>query len=139
MEEQMIEPVRDIETEMIKIVRSKCPIAPLFYERDFEYEKKCARCEFLFAPHRCGWDEYETKLVRKTSCTDDDELYGGMPTTDYSRYIKCMKCGAEIRFGNGFSWFGFSDKEACDECGTVHMYLEGSRDGLLFAVPRDIV
>ena len=136
----MIEPIRDIETEMVEVVRSKCPIAQLFYERDFEFGNKCAKCEFLFEPHRCGWDVYETKLVRKTSCTDDDdELHGGMPSTDYSRYIHCMKCGEEIRFGNGFSWFGFRDKERCKECGTVHMYLSGGMSDLVFAVPKDIV
>lgn len=136
----MIEPLRDIEVETVEVVRSKCPIAQLFYERNFEYLKKCGRCDFLFAPHKCGWDVYVTKLVRKTSCTDDDdELYGGMPSTDYSRYISCMKCGAEIRFGNGFSWFGFRDKEYCPKCGTAHMYLEGGRDDLVFAVPKDIV
>lgn len=135
----MIEPIRDIETEMVEVVRSKCPIAPLFYEKDFEYGKKCGNCDFLFEPHRCGWDEYETKLVRKTSCTDDDdELYGGMPSTDYSRYISCMRCGGEIVFSNGFSWFEFSDKECCPNCGTPHMYLGGGTDGLVFAVPKDL-
>lgn len=134
----MIEPIRDIETEMVEVVRSKCPIAPLFEERDFEYNKKCATCDFLFEPHRCGWDEYTTKLVRKSSWTDDEELYGGMPTTDYTRYIKCSKCGDEVVFGNGFSWFGFGDKETCEKCGTIHMYLRGSRDSLVFAVPKDI-
>lgn len=134
----MIEPVRDIETEMVEVVRSKCPIAPLFYDRDFEFDKKCAECDFLFEPHRCGWDVYKTNLVRKTSCTDDDDGYGGMPSTDYSRYIKCCKCDDVIQFCSGFSWFNLREKETCEKCGTVHMYLEGSRDGLLFAVPKDI-
>lgn len=135
----MIEPIRDIETETAEIVRSKCPIAPMFYDKDFEYDKNCKLCVFLFAPHKCGWDEYETKLVRKESCTDDDDYYGGMPSTDYSRYIKCMKCGKDVIFSNGFSWFGFRDMEICDECGAIHMYLRGGTDDLVFAVPKDIV
>ena len=134
----MIEPVRNIETETVEIVRSKCPILPLFYNMDFEYDKKCKTCEFLFEPHKCGWDEYETTLVMKRSCTDDDDYSGGMPSTDYSRYIKCMKCGGSIVFSNGFSWFGFRDKEVCENCGTTHLYLRGGTDNLVFAVPKDI-
>lgn len=133
-----MEPISDIKTEVVEVVRSKCPIAPMFYERDFEYLKKCGKCDFLCAPHKCGWDEYETKLYRKESYTDDDDGYGGMQSTDYSRYIKCCKCDNMIGFHSGFSWFGFRDKETCKKCGTVHMYISGGSDDLLFAVPKKI-
>ena len=134
----MIESVRDIETETVEIVRSKCPIAHMFYDKDFEYDKKCVPCIFLIEPHKCGWDEYETKLVRKESCTDDDDGSGGMPSTDYSRYIKCMRCGEDIVFSNGFSWFGFRDTSVCNNCGITHMYIRGGMDNLVFAVPKDV-
>lgn len=131
----MIESVRDIKTEMVEIVRSNCPIAPVFQERGFEYDERCAKCNFLFAPHRCGWDEYETKLVSKQSCTDDDP-YGGMPSTGYSRKIQCAVCGGDIVFSSGFSWFGFRDSKYCPECGTYHMYLRGGINDLVFAIPK---
>lgn len=131
----MIEPIRDIKTEMVEVVRSECPIAPLFSETDFEYEKKCGECIFLFAPHQCGWDEYETKLVAKSSYTDDDYGIGGMPTTGYYRKIHCAVCGEDIVFGNGFSWFEFRDYKYCSRCNTYHMYLRGGTDDLVFAIP----
>ena len=133
----MIETERVIETDIVEIVRSKCPIAAIFCDRDFEYDKKCAKCNFLFAPHRCGWDEYETKLVSKSSCTDDDDGSGGMPSTDYARKIYCAVCSGDIVFSNGFSWFGLGDSEYCPDCGTYHMYLRGGRDSLVFAIPKD--
>ena len=131
-----MEPVRDIETETVEIVRSSCPIAPLFHNKDFEYSKKCVNCEFLFEPHRCGWDEYKTKLVSKNSYTDEDDGSGGMPSTDYSRKISCAVCSGDIVFSNGYSWFVFGDSKYCPDCGTYHMYLGGSLDDLMFAIPK---
>lgn len=131
----MIEPIRDIKTEMVEVVRSECPIASMFDSRDFEYEKKCGKCDFLFEPHRCGWNEYETKLVSRYNYTDSDDGSGGMPSTDYSRIIHCAVCNKDIIFNSGFSWFGFRDKKYCPGCGTPHMYLMGGIDDLVFAIP----
>jgi len=135
--------IQDIVTENVLIVRSKCPMDSIVYDKDFEFYKRCISCEFMAVmtnesmQYACAWKEYITPFIRTSQETDDDDSYA-MPTTDYVKVIKCYHCGAEISEHSGMSMLSFGNVLRCDKCKTPHFYLKSTGKpnfNPIFAIP----
>jgi hypothetical protein len=132
-----------LKTELVTMVRSKCPFMHGLYNDMFEFDKRCKNCEFLangtieISPtlrmktydkrltveNYCSWKEYEAELVKKFSESDDDELYGGMPSDTYYKVINCYRCGEHIVYTSGMSSFMHGDVLECKSCKLKHRYI----------------
>lgn len=127
--------INELKTKMVKLVETNCPIYDIHYCKTFNYDR-CLSCAFIVDEEnaKCGHYEYETDIVREDDYTDDDE-YGGMPSTDYCKVIKCTNCGSEIAFHSGYSNMVRGDSKKCCKCGLEHVFFK-YRDGkIIFSIP----
>ena len=155
-----------IKTELVTIVRSRCPFMRGLYNDNFEFDKRCRECEFLVTDtiellptlrmktydtrltvkNYCVWKEYETELIKKYSESDDDELYGEIPSDIYYKIINCYRCGENVVHTSGMSCFEPGDILECKSCKLKHRYIGYKDSGkpftlgkYIFAIPIGVV
>jgi len=134
---------QDLVLEEVRIVRSTCPFSYTLYNKDFEYDKKCANCEFVKMgystnnvwEHFCTWKEYKTKLVEEKTDYDEDDGSGGMPSDTYIKGISCYSCSEKIIHTSGMSGMNHGDTLRCKRCGLRHTYLKWENKNYIFAIP----
>lgn len=129
--------INEIRIKTVKLVETECPVYDIgtCCHRDFNYGR-CLSCPFIIDEEnaKCGHYEYETDIVREDDYTDDDE-YGGMPSTDYCKVIKCANCGSEIAFHSGFSNLVRGDDNKCHKCGLRHVFFRYRDRKIVFSIP----
>ena len=128
--------LHNIQTKPITIVTSKCPlnIFRMGYSDDRKFDN-CKRCDFFISDNKCGYDSYETTLIKHDSYTEPEDGFGVMPDTDYMWNFKCSKCGHTIRFISGYSVLQNEDTGKCFECKTKHRYIKNENEIYYFAIP----
>ena len=119
-------------TETHHIRDSKCPIRNSLYDnKDYNH---CKKCEF-FQNGYCVTKEYKVKL-EKGSIPDDDDPYGGMPSTDYWWKFPCSKCGDKLEEHSGMSNITDYTEIRCKKCSTLHILVDGGYSEGTFLIPK---
>lgn len=129
--------IRKLDTFTKKMVKGKCSIKNFHNLSDEFAFSICQNCLFLTNGESCQWYEYKTSIKRDFSDTDDDDDFGGLPSTTYGWTIECTYCGNDITFTSGYSHLWHGDNNKCRKCGLQYYFLEhgeGRKDEI-FAIP----
>lgn len=136
----MKEKTHQIETKPVLMVTNNCPL-DIFRINDYLNRKRefdnCTICEYFLGAGECGYQLYETRLIKHTSDTEPDDGSGALPSTDYRWRFKCAKCGEEFSIFSGMSVMSSGDYGRCFECKTEHRYISQSNGIHFFALEID--
>ena len=124
-----------IETKLVKIVVSECPLERSKFDATDFYYRKCLYCPFHDDGY-CSMLLYRTKLKDRRSVINNDPLGADVPN-DYFYTIECPRCGSDIVFYSSLSSLYKGDREDCPKCGLRCVYLRRERDKLVFAIPKN--
>lgn len=133
----MIRKTHYITTEPVLLVINHCPLG--VYRIKYVTSKKhefddCVTCPYYLGKGECGYDLYETELVKRDVDTEEDDGCGGLPSTGYMWTFKCPECGDLVHFTSGFSVISSGDDAICFDCKTKLRFISNKKDVYTFAL-----